>query len=226
MIFPLRCTFCDAVLPWGKEQVCEECRKKIKYIRGAVCYKCGKEVKEEEEYCFDCKRRSHQFERGAALFEYEFVRGSLYRFKYGGRREYAACYGRYMAAGFKNYFREWKPQALVPVPIHRKRKKKRGYNQAELVAEELAKYWKIPVCKDLVLRNKNTRPMKDLDGNNRQNNLKKAFLLGRNDVKLSTVIIIDDIYTTGSTIDAVAEICKEAGIRHIYFLTVSIGRGL
>ena len=226
MIFPLRCTFCDNVLPWGKEHICNDCREKIKYLKGSTCLKCGKTVKEEEEYCFDCKRRGHEFIRGAALFEYEFVRGSLYRFKYGGRREYASCYGKYMAINFKELFLEWKPQALIPVPLHRKRKRKRGYNQAVLLAEELSKYWGIPVNNELVIRKKNTRPVKELDGSYRQNNLKKAFLLGKNDVKLSTVIIIDDIYITGSTIDAVAKICKEAGIRNIYFLTVSIGRGL
>ena len=94
------------------------------------------------------------------------------------------------------------------------------------MANELSFYWKIPVINDLVIRGKNTLPMKELDGSERQNNLKKAFLLGRNDVKLSTVIIIDDIYTTGSTIDAVALVCKEAGIKNIYFLTISIGSGL
>ena len=68
--------------------------------------------------------------------------------------------------------------------------------------------------------------MKEIVGTDRQNNLKKAFKLGVNDVKLNTIIIIDDIYTTGSTIDAVAKVCREAGIANVYFLTVSIGYGL
>ena len=104
--------------------------------------------------------------------------------------------------------------------------KKRGYNQAELIAGMLSKHWNIPVITNLVVRCKNTRPMKEIVGTDRQNNLKKAFKLGVNDVKLNTIIIIDDIYTTGSTIDAVAKVCREAGILNIYFLTVSIGYGL
>ena len=115
---------------------------------------------------------------------------------------------------------------MVPVPLHRRKLKKRGYNQAELIARELANYWGIPVITNLVIRCKNTRPMKEVVGTDRQNNLKKAFKLGTNDVKLNTIIIIDDIYTTGSTIDAVSKVCLEAGIKKVYFLTVSIGYGL
>ena len=226
LIFPRRCAVCDGILPLGQKEICEECKKKIQYSTGFACFKCGKPVKEEEEYCYDCRNRKHYFKQGAALFPYEYIRFSLYRFKYSGRMEYASFYGRQMAYRMEDKRRLWRPQALVPVPLHKRKKKKRGYNQAELIARELSKYWKVPVVTDLVVRTKNTRPMKEIVGTDRQNNLKKAFKLGANDVKLNTIIIIDDIYTTGSTIDAVSKICREAGITNIYFLTVSIGYGL
>ena len=138
----------------------------------------------------------------------------------------AGFYAKQMSLYLRHKKELWKAQALVPVPLHRKKKKKRGYNQAELIARELSAYWGIPVITDLVIRCKNTKPMKGIVGTDRQNNLKKAFKLGTNDVKLSTIIIIDDIYTTGSTIDAVAKVCVEAGIKNVYFMTVSIGHGL
>ena len=81
------------------------------------------------------------------------------------------------------------------------------------------------MLENLVVRVKNTRPMKETDGTERQNNLKKAFKLAKNDVKLNTIIIIDDIYTTGSTVDAIAKVCREGGISTIYVLSVSIGHG-
>ena len=225
-IFPQRCFVCDEILPWGKSELCEVCREKIQYNSGAVCFKCGKPVKEEEEYCYDCRRKSHLFVQGVALFPYEYIRKSLYRYKYLGRQEYAAGYAKHMAYYLRQKQMQWKPDALIPVPLHRKKRKKRGYNQAELIARELGRYWNIPVITNLVIRTKNTRPMKEIDGTERQNNLKKAFKLGKNDVKLNTIIIIDDIYTTGSTIDAVSKVCLEAGIRNVYFMTVSIGYGL
>ena len=225
-IFPKRCAVCDGILSWGQEEICEKCKSKLQYSSEITCMKCGKPVKEEEEYCYDCRRKEHYFQQGAALFPYEYIRVSLYRFKYSGRVEYARFYGGQMAAFFEGKRREWKPEALVPVPLHRSKLKKRGYNQAELIARELAGHWGIPVVNNLVVRCKNTRPMKEIVGTDRQNNLKKAFKLGANDVKLNTIIIIDDIYTTGSTIDAVAKVCRQAGIKNIYFLTVSVGYGL
>ena len=226
IIFPRRCAVCDTILSWGEGEICKECKCNIEYSFGPTCFKCGKPVREEEEYCFDCKEKEHFYRQGAALFSYEYIRLSLYRFKYAGRKEYAKFYGKQMAIFLEKKRTIWQAQALVPVPLHRKRQKKRGYNQAELIARELSAYWGIPVITDLVIRCKNTRPMKQIVGTDRQNNLKKAFKLGANDVKLNTIIIIDDIYTTGSTIDAVSKVCMDAGIKNVYFMTVSIGCGL
>ena len=225
-IFPGRCAVCDTVLPWGQREICEECKKKVEYLDGPTCFKCGKPVRAEEEYCYDCRTKEHYFTAGAAIFSYEYIRLSLYRFKYSGRQEYAAFYGRQMACRMEEKRRLWKPDALVPIPLHKRKLKTRGYNQAELIARELGRYWNIPVITNLVIRTKNTRPMKEIDGTERQNNLKKAFKLGKNDVKLNTIIIIDDIYTTGSTMDAVSKVCIEAGITNIYFMAVAIGYGL
>lgn len=226
MVFPSRCAVCDQVLPWGQRDICLECKANIQYLGNQVCFRCGKKVREEEEYCYDCRRRKHEFDQGRALFSYEFIRPSLYRFKYAGRKEYARFYAKSIAKEFISQTQIWQPQALLPVPIHPARRKKRGYNQAEEIAKELGRIWNLPVVTNLIYRTKNTRPMKEIVGTDRQNNLKKAFKLGTNDVKLNTIIIIDDIYTTGSTIDAVAGECRKAGIKNIYFITVSVGNGL
>ncbi len=225
-IFPARCAVCDEVLPFGTRDICKACKGKIRYLGKNVCFKCGKPVKEEQEYCHDCQTKPHEFTQGRAVFPYEYIRSSLYRFKYADRREFASFYAKTIAGQLAGQKGLWQPQALIPVPLHKRKQKERGYNQAQLVAEKLGKFWNLPVLEHLVLRTRYTRPMKTVGGTQRQNNLKKAFKLGTNDVKLKSIIIIDDIYTTGSTIDAVAKVCKEAGIRDIYFITVSIGYGL
>ena len=76
-----------------------------------------------------------------------------------------------------------------------------------------------------LIRTKNTVPQKLLNGQERRNNLKKAFKAGQNDVKLNAIVIIDDIYTTGSTIDAMAAVCRQQGVSRIYFAALSIGNG-
>jgi ComF family protein len=103
---------------------------------------------------------------------------------------------------------------------------KRGYNQAALLAREVSKVLNIPINEKRIYRCKPTVPQKELNGKERQNNLKNAFKMRQNDVKLKTIIVVDDIYTTGSTLDAIAKVCKAAGIEYVYSLTVAVGNGL
>lgn len=227
LLYPRRCPVCDgAVMPFGS-LVCETCKKKPVYIKEPCCMKCGKELADEEtEYCGDCIRHRHLFDRGRALFTYKSMSDSIYRFKYKGRREYAAYYAECMAHDLGEWIVRCKPDALVPVPIHSSKQHTRGYNQAEVLARELGRILRIPVENSLIKRVRKTSPMKDLSASERQNNLKKAFKICRNDVKLNTVIIVDDIYTTGSTIDAMSYELRKVGIKRIYFVTLAIGKGL
>lgn len=227
MLFPRRCPVCDRPVKLPGKLICGECREKIKYVGEAHCLKCGKPTEQKErEYCFDCEKRKHGFVQGKSLFEYKSAADSIYRFKYAKRREYAEFYGEEMERQWRELMREWEPQAIVPVPIHKSRRRARGYNQAELLAEELGRRFGIPVEKELIVRCKKTVPQKELSGEQRQNNLKRAFKISKNDVKLSTIIIMDDIYTTGSTVDAMSEVLKKSGVDKIYVLSLAIGSGL
>ena len=227
LIYPRRCPVCDrAVSPFGS-LVCETCKETFEYIKEPYCMKCGKKLEEEEtEYCHDCMRHRHLFDRGRALCFYRSISDSVYRFKYKGRQEYAAYYAACMEQSLGNWIRHCRPDALVPVPIHASKRRVRGYNQAEVLAKELGKRLGIPVETNLIKRVRKTVPMKELSVYNRQNNLKRAFKICHNDVKLSTIIIIDDIYTTGSTIDAMSYELRKAGVKRIYFVTLAIGNGL
>ncbi len=227
IVYPRRCPVCDkAVKPFGN-LICEECKDKIKYIKAPFCHKCGKELRDSRAVlCHDCQNREHVYDRGMALFAYKSVSDSIYRFKYRGRQEYAAYYGERIAAMLGSRILALKPDALIPVPIHESKRKARGYNQAELIAMEVGKLLNIPVEAEYIKRVRNTTPMKELSAQERQNNLKKAFKICRNDVKLNTAILVDDIYTTGSTIDAMAKELRLAGVKHIYFIALAIGEGM
>ena len=160
------------------------------------------------------------------MFEYPSMARSMYRFKYAGRKEYARFYGEQIVKKLGKTIRGWRPDALVPVPVHAARKRERGYNQAEALAGEIGRRMGIPVDFRLIKRVKKTLPQKLLDDRERQNNLKRAFKIARNDVKLKRVVIIDDIYTTGSTIDACALELKRAGVEKVYFIAIAIGKEL
>jgi ComF family protein len=116
--------------------------------------------------------------------------------------------------------------ALIPIPIHPSRQKERGYNQAQELSLELSRLFGIPTYSDIVKRVKKTIPQKELNPQERQNNLKKAFNISSDVVKLNKTILIDDIYTTGSTIDAVAAVLKSHGVKEIFFVTLCIGEGI
>lgn len=225
-LFPLRCPVCDRIVtPYG-EKICLECMEKLKIISPPWCLQCGKKIKKAGEYCEDCRRVRHKYIRGRALYEYGSASASIYRFKYGGRMEYADFFGEEICRYLGDFIRETAPDGLVPIPLHKKRRKKRGYNQAELVADSISKYSGVPVYKNILRRVKNTTPLKLQNPAERQNNLKKAFNIAQNDVKLDTILIIDDIYTTGSTIDEAAATLKEAGVKNIYFITLACGEGI
>lgn len=226
LIFPPRCPICDDILPFGKEAPCGKCAKKVKYIKEPFCLKCGKALTEDKEYCEDCKNRKHYFKQGVSVFEYGSISDSLYRFKNKGRREYASYYAKILYEQKKDWIRAVNPDALIPVPIHDSKLRKRGYNQAEILSRELSALCNIPTNTKLISRIKKTVPLKDLSASERQNNLKKAFKLGSDVVKLKTIIIIDDIFTTGSTIDEIARTVTEAFPCEIYFMTITTGRGI
>lgn len=113
----------------------------------------------------------------------------------------------------------------MPVPLPKKRKRARGYNQAELIAEGLGRAFEIPVDAASLIRKKNTVPQKELDRQGRMQNMKNAFMLADSFLPVRTILLVDDIYTTGSTLDAAAFTLKQRGVQKVYFLTISIGQG-
>lgn len=226
LLFPLRCPVCDRIVKPSGEKICLECLGRLQLLTPPWCMKCGKKLAEESEYCGDCTRRAHEFRRGRALYTYGSAAMSIYRFKYGGRQEYADFFGEQMAEYLGCFIRSMEPEGLIPIPLHRKRKVTRGYNQAELLARAVGERLGIPVYTDLLVRKRNTVPLKYENPEERQNNLKKAFIIVRNDVKLEKVMIVDDIYTTGSTMDEVSRVLKAAGVREVTFIALAIGAGI
>jgi ComF family protein len=224
LLFPRRCPICDEPVRIGEGLACAACLPRISYLGEPTCLKCGKNSAGDAEFCPDCAERSHHFDRGIALFEYQSIAGAVYRFKYSGRQEYAEFFGAEISQKLADDIRRLKPDCLIPVPIHKKRLRSRGYNQAAELAKVISRHLSIPVDDKLVKRIKVTAPLKNLNLKERQNNLKKAFKIIRNDVKLDRVIIIDDIYTTGSTIDAMAKELRNIGVSKIYFVALSIGK--
>ncbi len=225
-VYPRRCPVCDGIVRQRGEKICLECMDRLKLLTPPWCMRCGKKTEEGQEFCGDCREGGHLYERGRALYEYDSAAESIYRFKYGGRREYADFFGEQIADYLGGFIREVHPDGFVPIPLHRRRKARRGYNQAGLLAKAAGQRMGIPVFEHLLVRVRDTVPQKKLNRPERQNNLKKAFIMPENDVKLKTILVFDDIYTTGATIDEAARALKAAGAERVYFVTLACGTGV
>lgn len=228
ILFPRRCPFCDGVTRFGRKHICPECESKLLYVGDSCCRKCGRPLTDDTaEYCRDCMKNVHAFDRGVSLMVYNDIsRGAIFRFKYRNRQEYADSFADETVRKLGSEIAGFRADAIIPVPLHRDKLKKRGFNQAELLAKGIGERMKICVRTDVISRIRATIPQKSLSRAMRQKNLKKSFKIEGNVVKLNTVIIIDDIYTTGSTIDEMAAVLKNAGVRKVFFVTLATGSAI
>ena len=149
----------------------------------------------------------------------------LLYFKYGNKREYAEFYANAAAEKYGVWLKKIKAEVLIPVPMYSRKKRLRGYNQAEVFARALGRKTGILVEEHFIKRVRNTTPQKELNESQRHSNLKNAFKLTTDIVKYKKVVLVDDIYTTGSTMDEISKILKESGVENIYYICISIGEG-
>lgn len=223
VLYPPRCPVCGHVLLERGQMTCPECTEVFHPVTDGYCLKCGKPVREEEEYCKDCRTRKRSFDRGRSVFIYNTqMKQSLLRYKYYGSREY----GNYYAAEIVRYvgweIRKWSIDVIVPVPLSKRRYKSRGFNQAEDLAVKVGRQMGIPSACRLVTKVRDTKAQKTLDASQRRQNLQNAFHVSE-PVNGLKVLLIDDVYTTGSTVEALADCLKENGASEVFFVTLCTG---
>lgn len=225
ILYPPRCPICEK--PERTGNACSMCNGRLPYVGEIRCLKCGKELEYgNAEFCADCMKKKHLFEYGVSVFSYDdAIKSSLYNFKYKNKRVFASYYAMEINRIYGKNIKNMYVDVIVPVPMYEFKKKIRGYNQAELIALELSLLLNIPVDSDYLIRIKNTVPQKELNDEDRANNVKNAFQIADKGVKYNKVLLVDDIYTTGVTMDECAKVLKAAGIKSVYFVTVCIGRG-
>lgn len=226
LLYPPKCPFCEEILTEQEKQdlVCGLCRGRLQYIGNDYCMKCGRPLlAEQEEYCRDCGKKQHFFTQGRSVFVYcTPVKQSLFRMKNSNRQEYARFYAEVMYQNFGRWIENSRIDVILPIPMYPAQKRIRGFNQAELLAVKLGKMTGITVARHLLVKGKDTHAQKSLDAKGRAENLKDAF-----EVKYrfdgERVLLVDDIYTTGATVDAAAKVLLQAGADGIYVITAAIG---
>lgn len=210
---PPRCAGCGIIVD-DVHSFCPECWRKIEFLGEGGCSSCGIPLQATDEgTCAVCLARPPRISRSRAAVAYDELSRSLaIRLKYGRKVAIARTMARYMAPLVAR-----DPEAvLVPVPLHRTRLWRRGFNQSALVARELSKMLGIAADPLAIRRIKRTPPLKGMSPVQRRKTVAGAFRVrDRSAVTGRTVILVDDVLTTGSTADACARVLKRAGAARI-----------
>ena len=223
LLYPPVCMLCGKLLP-GQTGLCTTCKKEVEWLKEPLCMCCGKPLSSDrQEYCPDCEGVVRWFDGGRGVFPYRGrMQKAVLDLKSGGKQENAVFLGKCMAACIGPLFSYWRPVCIVPVPLDRKKLQKRGYNQAGLLADAVGKRLNIPVREDLLFRHPGGKEQKSLGRFARKTGQQGAFYTGKGTVP-ERILLVDDIYTTGSTLDVAACELKRAGARNVWFVTACMG---
>lgn len=238
LLFPPRCQVCGALAP---KPLCDACLSQVKRIRLPVCHCCGVPFDPQTQHgnlCADC-RAGRRFDRCRSACQYIGpLRTAIHRFKYHGRTQLAGLLAELVVRALREgpepgdtrdrYYRP-PPQldlstldAIVPVPLHPRRQRDRGFNQAALLAQEIARDLSLPVEPGLLRRVKDTPAQVGLSLRERQLNVRGAFSAAeRGLIEGRSVLLVDDVCTTGATLNECAKTLKRSGAALVWAVTVA-----
>ncbi len=231
-LYPPRCRFCkQRMFCEDQECFCSACKKKIKLISHPLCLLCGRpfvNTAGEDHLCGACILRAPFYNEARAWACYprdeseDPLREVLQRFKYGRKVSLGKPLGHLMAKGCLNYWPDITFDAIIPVPLHRKRLRWRGFNQAVLLAREVSRLWRVPIDPFVLSRTKETLPQTQLPEEERRKNVRGAFSLNQEKpVKGKALLVVDDVYTTGATVNECSRILLRAGAEKVHVLTLA-----
>ena len=223
ILFPISCLSCNEPDDW----LCPECLAKIPLKMEQVCPICEKNITPDGRVCFSCQKKS-QLEGllVASTYQNKVVANAVHYFKYRFIENLSAPLGKIMIKSF------WEsslslPDAIIPVPLHKRRLRWRGFNQASLIANylshNLAPGLKIAVLHEALARNRYTHPQMEIkDYSRRKNNMENAFgVKDKVNIKGKSILLVDDIATTGSTLFECAKVLKKNGAKEVFAVVIA-----
>lgn len=224
LLFPDFCAGC------GKEGVvlCVSCLGSLKYL-SPICVYCrkialGKGRVPPGRICLSCRGKTPLYSFFSPFkYEENYVRELVHRLKYNRLRIIAEFFSQCLAEYCRRFtIRFPKPMILIPMPLYRSRERARGFNQASLIAGHLAQELGLSVSENALVRLKNTKPQSGLNREERERNIMGAFEVKNHwEVKGKDILLLDDVLTTGFTMNEAARVLKEAGAKRVWGFTVA-----
>jgi ComF family protein len=228
LLLPTSCSYCNS--PVGDSAIpffCSTCWADFSIMTGPLCPRCGRPFESSEALtqspdhcCLACRKDPPVFEQALSVGHFEGpLREAIHQYKYRPCRSLGPLLARWMAVNLRTIHGV---DLVMPIPLHSSRLRQRGFNQALLLAHELAASFSIPLCYDNLVRIRATKPQVDLSGDERIKNVKNAFALIRpSDAVGRSILLIDDVFTTGATMNECARVLKDAGAAQVTALTVA-----
>lgn len=216
----ITCIICGKeIVKDSRYSMCNKCKDNLPYIKCA-CTKCGADIP-SGTLCLNCKRNLPIVEKNISVFNYvDPLTSLIYKLKYGNAKYLADYFGTFLVDKFVE--QNIDVDILIPVPIHKIRLKERGYNQAELLSHKLNECLNIPIENDAVIRIVNTVNQARLEREKRLLNTKNVFkVVDKSKIKGKNILIVDDIYTTGATVNELAKVLYKSGANKIYSITLA-----
>lgn len=233
IIFPPRCVVCSDYITIGRNfsdisWLCDKCIEDVNFISSPLCSICGipfpKGGIEEDHPCGNCIITPPAFDRAVSVFVYDgSIIKAIHDFKYGNKSYLSRSFGELLAEKVRKHIHYNEHTSLViPVPLSNKRLKHRGYNQSALLAGYLAKKLNIAIDYDSLIRIRDTVPQTELKKKERMKNLINAFAVNNpNKIKDRKIILVDDVYTTGRTLEECSKTLKKAGVLKVDCLNIA-----
>ncbi len=232
-LYPPRCRFChERIIGQDEECFCHGCRVKIRLVSHPLCTTCGRpflDASGEDHLCGLCLMHPPYFRAARAWACYPGeehrdhpLREVLQRFKYGRRVSLGKPLGRLMAQGCAEFLTGQSLDIIIPVPLHPRRLRWRGFNQAVILAWEVGRLWQLPVDPFILFRSRETPPQTQLAEEERRKNMRGAFSLNpAKPVQGKRVALVDDVYTSGATVNECSRALIRAGAKEVFVLTLA-----
>lgn len=219
------CFICDSKIEGLEDNICLDCKSKINFVGNYSCDKCGKKIDIEEgilAYCTDCQKVQKEFTKGISLYVYEGLgKEIIKKFKFQDKGYLKKVLGSLVAKKLEELGLKYL-DIVIPVPMTVKKTNNRGYNQSELLGNIISKKLGIPIDKSIIIKTKGTGEQNKLKGEQRRKNLKNVFIVKDiSKIENKKILLVDDVYTTGSTINEISKLLKNKGSGDIYFATVA-----
>lgn len=225
VVLPPLCHLCRSFIPdAGELHICLNCQKKLPLVVSPLCPLCGIPYRGagDDHRCGSCLTNPPHFDIARAPFLYEGpLRDMIHSFKYN-RLTHLRKPLSLLALKAADDFMKHGPRLVVPVPLHHSRLRERGFNQAVLIGQTLSRHLSLPMQPDTLTRTRQTEPQIELSAAERRLNVKGAFSVGKPElVAGKRVLLVDDVMTTGSTMDECARELKKAGAEMVIAATIA-----